>query len=74
MTWYHVNHPAHEGPNHWGWSRMVTESYKAKKYGKLLSASKHTKGRNSNEQGSLLKGLKTTVQVDGTRFTEIRAI
>ena len=60
LTWYHVNHPAHEGPNHWGWSRMVlvvTESYKAKKYGKLPSASKHTKGRNSNEQGWLLKGL-----------------
>ena len=46
-----------EGPIHWGWSRMVTESYKARIYGKLLRASKQTKERNWNERGWHLKGL-----------------
>ena len=31
LTWHAVNH--HDfGPNHVGWSRVVTESYKARKY------------------------------------------
>ena len=34
LTWYHVTRPVLlEGPIHWGWSRMVTESYKAKCFG-----------------------------------------
>ena len=39
---------------------MVTESYKAKIYGKLLSASKRTKDRNWNERGWHLKGYSVT--------------
>ena len=58
LTWYHVTRPVLlEGPTHWGWSRMVTESYKARCYGKLLRASKQPKERNWNERGWHLKGL-----------------
>ena len=56
LTWYSVNHPD-PGPRHLGWSRIVTESYKARKYYTLLTASKHSKGRNSNEKGWVLKDL-----------------
>ena len=56
LTWYSVNHPD-PGPRHLGWSRIITETYKAKKYNNLLTASKHSKGRNSNEQSWLLTGF-----------------
>ena len=58
LTWYHVTRPVLlEGPTHWGWSRMVTESCKAKDYGKILRASKQPKDRNWNERFWHLKGL-----------------
>ena len=56
LTWHAVNH--HDfGPNHIGWSRVVTESFKARKYYPLLSTNMHSKGRNSNELGWTLQGL-----------------
>ena len=56
LSWYAVNH--HDfGPNHVGWSRVVTESYKARKYYPLLAIKNHSKGRNSNELDWTLRGL-----------------
>ena len=52
-----VNH--HDfGLNHLGWSGVVTESFKSRKYYKLLSANRHSQGRNSNELRWTLHGLE----------------
>ena len=56
LTWYSVNHPD-PGPNHLGWSRIVTESYKARKYYPLLSTIKDSKERNLNERAWSHAGL-----------------
>ena len=49
LTWYSVDQPDY-GPNHLGWSRMVTEANKAKKYYPLLLTNKGSTERNLNEK------------------------
>ena len=56
LTWYSIDHPA-PGPQHLGWSRLVTESHKAKKYYSLFLTNKGSNGRNSNERAWSTAGL-----------------
>ena len=49
LTWYSVDQPDY-GPNHLGWSRMVIEANKAKKYYPLLLTNKGSTERNLNEK------------------------
>ena len=47
LSWHSINHPV-SGPQHEGWSRMVSETWKARKFYPLLSAANGTKARNTN--------------------------
>ena len=55
LTWHSIIRPA-PGPQHEGWSRMVSETWKARKYYPLLS---ETKARNTNERYWTSEGLTT---------------
>ena len=58
LTWYSIDRPV-SGPNHWGWSRLVSETYKARKYYPLLSTPQGPRPRNSNERVWSNAGLTT---------------
>merc|ERR1712074_519246 len=58
LTWHSIIRPA-PGPQHEGWSRMVSETWKARKYYKLLSAANGPQARNTNERYWTSEGLTT---------------
>ena len=47
------------GPTHWGWSRLITENFKSKKYYNLLMTRPPDNRRNPNEQSWQDSGLHT---------------
>ena len=58
LTWYSLNDPE-PGPHHWGWSRLVYENHKSKKYYDLLMTRPPGEPRNPNEQKWRDAGLTT---------------
>ncbi len=73
LTWYSIDKPA-TGPIHWGWSRLVTECHKARKFYPLLMTRPGDPIRNSNEGLGHFPALPTTMQHVGINFTKIKAI
>ena len=62
LTWHSVDQ-SETGPRHLGWSRLVLECQKAKKFCTLLKTKPLDHPRNSNEQAWLTAGL-TNYKVD----------
>ena len=58
LTWYDIGENA-PGPQHWGWSRLILENAKSRKFYKLLRKKPTDAPRNSNEQIWRDKGLST---------------
>ena len=58
MTWHSVDNST-IGPNHMGWSRVVSECFKAKKYYNILMTRPPDHPRNSNEKAWHSAGLTT---------------
>ena len=58
LTWYSLNDPE-PGPHHWGWSRLIYENHKSKKYYELLMTRPPGEPRNPNEQKWRDAGLTT---------------
>ena len=58
LTWHSIIRPV-TGPHHEGWSRMVSETWKAKKFHPLLSAANGSQARNINERFWTSEGLTT---------------
>ena len=58
LSWLSVNEPV-TGPNHWGWSRIVSDNFKAKLFYQLLMTRPPDHARNPNEQVWRDAGLTT---------------
>ena len=58
LTWHSVDNST-IGPNHMGWSRVVSECFKAKKYYNILMTRPPDHPRNSNEKAWHSAGLTT---------------
>ena len=56
LTWYSIDKPA-TGPTHWGWSRLVVECHKARKFYPLLMTRPGNQIRNSTETAWSMSGL-----------------
>ena len=67
LTWYSIDN-AETGPNHWGWSRLVSDCHKAKKIYPLLMTRPGDQIRNSNEQVWTRAGLTT---YNATRWDQL---
>ena len=67
LTWYSLNDPE-PGPHHWGWSRLIYENHKSKKYYELLMTRPPGEPRNPNEQKWRDTGLTT---YNSDRFDKI---
>ena len=49
IPWFSLTESCN-GPTHWGWSRLITENFKSKKYYNLLMTRPPDASRNPNEQ------------------------
>ena len=58
LTWYDIG-SSKSGPQHWGWSRLVLENSKSRKFYNLLMKKENDAPRNPNEQKWRDKGLST---------------
>ena len=58
LTWYDIGSSG-SGPQHWGWSRLVLENSKSRKFYQLLMQKPNDAPRNPNEQKWREKGLTT---------------
>ena len=67
LTWYSIDKPA-TGPIHWGWSRLVTECHKARKFYPLLMTRPGDPIRNSNERAWTFSGL---THYNATRWDQL---
>ena len=79
LTWHSIIRPS-PGPQHEGWSRLVSETWKARKYYQLLSAASAPQARNTNEGYWTSEGLTTynATQWDNlwknyTRLSEVQS-
>ena len=58
LTWYDIGSSG-TGPQHWGWSRLILENFKSKKFYSLLMKKTPEAPRNPNEQKWRDNGLPT---------------
>ena len=67
LTWYDIG-SSNSGPQHWGWSRLVLDNSKSRKFYQLLMQKPPDAPRNPNEQKWREKGLST---MTSERFEKI---
>ena len=58
LTWYDIGNSG-SGPQHWGWSRLILENCKSRKFYSLLMKKTPEAPRNPNEQKWRDNGLTT---------------
>ena len=58
IPWFSLTESCN-GPTHWGWSRLISENFKSKKYYNLLMTRPPDASRNPNEQKWRDSGLPT---------------